>query len=81
VLTLSKVAVGEISALCLFGEWFPSGKTGPVVDIRLLGGAPFLVASLERVFSTNDLSFKECGQGRVIFCKAYFGSKQTRHDG
>lgn len=77
VLTLSKVAVGEISALRLFGEWFPSGKTGPVMDISLLVGAPFLIASLERVFSTNDLSFKECGQGWVIFCEAYFGSNQN----
>jgi hypothetical protein len=70
VLTLSKVAVREISPLGLFRKWFPSGKTGPVVDIRLLVGAPFLIASLERMFSTNDLPFKECGQGRVIFCKA-----------
>jgi hypothetical protein len=77
VLTLSKVTVGEISALRLFGEWLPSGKTGPMMDIRLLIGAPFLIASLERVFSTNDLSFKECGQSRVIFCKAYFGSNQN----
>jgi hypothetical protein len=76
VLTLSKVAVCEISALRLFGKWFPSGETGPVMDIRLFVGAPFLIASLERVFSTNDLSFKECSQGRVIFCKAYFGSNQ-----
>lgn len=70
MLTLSKVAVREISPLGLFGKWFPSGKTGPVMDIRFLVGAPFLIASLERMFSTNDLPFKECGQGRVIFCKA-----------
>lgn len=76
VLTLSKVAVREISTLRLFGKWFPSGETGPVVDIRLLVGAPFLIASLERVLGTNDLSFKKCGQGRVIFCKACFGSNQ-----
>lgn len=77
VLTLSKVAVREISPLRLFGKWFPSGKTGPVVDIRLLVGAPFLIASLERVFSTDDFSFKECGQGRVIFCEACIGAKNT----
>lgn len=76
VLALGKVAVGEISSLRLFGKWFPSGETGPVVDIRLLVGAPFLIASLERMFSTDDLSFKECSQGRMIFCKAYFGLNQ-----
>jgi hypothetical protein len=60
VLTLSEVAIRKISSLRLFGKWFPSGETGPVVDIRLLVGAPFLIASLERVFSTDDLSFEEC---------------------
>jgi hypothetical protein len=28
------------------------------------------------VFSTNDLSFKECGQGRVILRKAYIRVNQ-----
>lgn len=77
VLTLSKVAVSEISPLRLFGKWFPSRKTGPMVDIRLFVGAPFLIASLERVFSADNLSFKECGQGRVVFCEACFGVENT----
>lgn len=76
VLTLGEVTIAEISPLCLSGERFPSRKSGPMMYISFLVDTPFLVASQEGVFGAYDLSFKKCGQSRMIFCQTCCGVKQ-----
>lgn len=70
VLMLGKVTKCEISLLGLFSKWFPCRKPRPMMDIGLLVGSPFLVASNEAVFSANHLALKESCQSRVIFSEA-----------
>ena len=77
VLPLGEVTVGKISTLGLSSEWFPRRKPRPVVYVCFFVGAPFLVASLKSVLSADDLSFKKCGQGWMIFCESYFTERQV----
>lgn len=68
--TLGKIPVREIGPFGLFGEGAPGGKPRPVMHIGFLGGAPFFVPSLERVFGSDDLALKKGGQSWMVFCEA-----------
>lgn len=41
-----------------------------MVHVRFLGRAPCFMAGFEGVFGTDDLSFEERRQGRVVFREA-----------
>lgn len=47
-----------------------------MVQVCLFRRTPFLITSLESVFSADYFSFKKGGQGRMIFCEAC-GEQQT----
>lgn len=42
-----------------------------MVHVCFLGRAPCFMAGFESVLGTDDLSFKECRQGRVVLREAY----------
>lgn len=67
VLALGKVSICKISSLGLFGKRLPGRKSGPVVDIYFLVGAPLLVSGLKCVLGADDFPFKKGGQSGVIF--------------
>lgn len=69
VLALSEIAVREIGSFGLFGQRLPRRKSGPMVYVGFLVGAPCFVASLERVLGADDLSFEKRGQGGMVFCE------------
>lgn len=71
VFSLSEIAVGEVGSLGLFSQRTPGREPCPVTHVCTLRCAPFFVAGLEGVFGSDDFSFEECRQGRVIFCEAY----------
>lgn len=69
VLTLCEVPVGEIRLLRLFGKRPPGRKSGPMVHVGLLRRTPRFISGLESVFDTNDFSFEERCQSRMILGK------------
>lgn len=76
VFTLGEITVCEIRSFGLFSQRTPGWKPRPMVQVCLFRGTPFLITSLESMFSTDDFSFKKGSQGRVIFCQAC-GEQQT----
>lgn len=70
VFTLGEITVCEIRSFGLFSQRTPGRKPRPMVQVCLFRGTPFLITSLESMFSTDDFSFKKGSQGRVIFCQA-----------
>lgn len=76
VFTLGEVPVCEIRSFSLFSQRTPGREPRPMVQVCLFRRAPFLITSLESVFSADDFSFKKGSQGRMIFCEAC-GEEQT----
>lgn len=70
MLALGEVAVCKVGSLRLLCQRSPGRKPRPVVQICLLCRTPGLIASLERVFGPDDLSFEKGGQGRMILREA-----------
>lgn len=70
VFSLGEIAVREVGSLSLFSQRAPGRKPRPVIHVSPLRCAPFFVTGLEGVFGSNDFSFEERRQGRVIFRKA-----------
>ena len=69
ILAVCAVLVMEIGLLGLLCKRSPSGKASPMLHVFLIAGAPVLMPGLERIFWTNDLTFKERSECSVFGCE------------
>ena len=66
VFALKNVAVREIRSFCLFCQGPPGRKTRPMVHIDFLCGTPCFMSGLKCMLISDDFSFEESRQCRVI---------------
>ena len=71
VFSVCEVFLHEIWSLCLPGQWPPGREAVPMLHIDLLVRAPFGMARVERIFSSDDFAFKVCCKGRMFVRKTF----------